>query len=116
MGDVDKNPDGASAEPLFSTLLAESPQLWHVVDEFVRTLPEHIEAMKGALHERSFEQVQILARQLENNGADHGYGTIAKNAQSIEQAAHDHVVDDLANKIADLTALVTRIQAGLDSR
>ena len=113
MADADNDPNGVDAEPLFSTLLAESPQLWRVVDEFVRTLPDQVAAMQDALHDHALDRLQALAAQLKNAGADCGYDVVADRAGAIEQAAHGQVLDELTDKIAGLTSLVAKIQAGL---
>ncbi|MBN2560650.1 MAG: Hpt domain-containing protein [Phycisphaerae bacterium] len=113
MTDADKDPSGTDDEPLLSTLLADSPELWSVVDTFVRTLPDQVTAMQDALRAQAFDRIRAIASELKTGGIDHGYHTVANRAAEIEQAAHDNVVDTLSSKIAEMTALIAKIQAGL---
>ncbi len=100
-------------EPLLSTLLSESPQLWDVVEDFVRTLPVKMAAIETALHSGAFEQVRSIARDLADQGVSCGYVTLREKAAGIEQAACDHVADLLSAKVIELRELIARIQAGL---
>ena len=113
MADADKDPQDAQSEPLFAALLAESPQLWNVADEFVRTLPGRIEPMEEALRDQAFDRLQSLARDLKDAGRTHKCDAIAHRAAAIEQAAHDHVLEDLTGRIAELTSLIAKIRAQL---
>jgi histidine phosphotransfer protein HptB len=114
MADQDREPTSKDADPLFSTLLAESPELWEVVEEFVHTLPDRVTAMQDALRDGSLDQLKICAHQLKGAGASYGYEAISSRAAEIEQAAHGGSIDSLADKIAEVTNLVARIQEGLE--
>jgi len=113
MAEADNDPKGTNEEPLFSTLLAGSPQLWSVVDEFVRTLPDRIARIQAALHDQSFDQIQSLAGELREAGLSRGCNGIASRAAAIEQAAHDRAIEDLAGRITELTAMIAGIRAQL---
>jgi hypothetical protein len=113
MPDANSNPSASNEESLLSTMLAESPQLWSIVETFVRTLPDQVDAMRDALRQQSYDRLQMLARRLRNAGLNNGCKAVADRAAGIEQAAHDHVVDALSQRIAELTELVTRIQITL---
>ena len=110
MADKDREPTSKDADPLFSTLLAECPELWEVVEEFVHTLPDRVVAMQDALREGSLEELKTFAHQLKGAGASYGYQAISTRAAEIEQGARAGSVDDLAAKIAEVIALVSRIQ------
>jgi HPt (histidine-containing phosphotransfer) domain-containing protein len=114
MASNEREPTGKDADPLFSTLLAESPELWQVVEQFVQSLPERVSAMQEALRAGSFQQVETFARQLKGIGSDCGYDIISQRAAEIEQAAHDGIIDGVSAKIDEVTALVARIRGGLE--
>lgn len=113
MAEAQNQPDSANEEQFLSTLLAESPQLWSVVDVFVRTLPDQVAAMRDALRDHAFDRLQIIARQMRKASLDHGCRSVADRAAGIEQAANDHVIDALAERIVGMTELINKIQAGL---
>lgn len=113
MPDPNNNPSASNEEPLLSTLLAESPQLWSIVETFVRTLPDQVDAMRDALRQQSYDRLQTLARRLRNAGLNNGCQIVADRAAGIEQAAHDQVIDALSERINELTELVAKIQTSL---
>jgi len=113
MAEAQNQPDSANEESFFSTLLAESPQLWSVVDVFVRTLPDQVSAMRDALRDQAFDRLQKIARQVRKAGLDHGCRPVADRAAGIEQAANDHVIDALTERIAEMTELINKIQTSL---
>ncbi|MFH1419534.1 MAG: Hpt domain-containing protein [Planctomycetota bacterium] len=114
MAEFEKEPSSKDADPLFSTLLAESPELWDVVGEFVETLPARVQAMQDALRDGSLDQVCAHAQRLKGVGGSYGYEAISRRAAEIEKAAHDGVIDDLSAKIADIHAMLSRIRQGLE--
>jgi len=115
MAEDNKEPTGAESEAVLSTLLAESPQLWSVVELFVRTLPEQIAAMQEALRAQSFEQLQTLAEQLRRQGEDHQIHPLAARASELERAAREHVLQTLGLKINELSDLINQIRTNLQN-
>lgn len=113
MSNANDNTNGPGEEAILSTLLAEAPQLWSVVDAFVRTLPDQVTAMREALHHQSFDRLEILAKQLHQAGIENGYRAIADRAAGIEQAANDQVIDALTERIDEFTQLINKIQENL---
>lgn len=113
MADALPDPYPTDDEPLLSTLLSESPQLWDVVEDFVRALPTKMAAIETALHSGSLDQVRLIARDLADQGVSCGYVSLRDQAAGIEQAACDQVSDQLSAKITELRELIARIQAGL---
>lgn len=114
MADQDKQPADKHADPVFSTLLAEAPELWEVVEAFVRSLPERVAAMQDALHEGAVERLQTCANQLRSAGKDYGYDQLSRRSAEIEQALHGGEIDRVSEKIAEITSLVDRIREGLE--
>jgi HPt (histidine-containing phosphotransfer) domain-containing protein len=114
MADNQKEPSSQDADPLFSTLLAECPELWEVVQEFVHSLPQRVTAMQDALQEGALDRLGTYAHQLKGAGASYGYAEISTQASEIEQAAHNGLIDQLSGKIAEITALAARIKEGIE--
>ena len=113
MAETPHHSQGPDAEPLLSTMLSESPELVAIVEQFVRGLPERMEAIQDALRQQSFDRIERLAHQLRSAGNSHGYAELTRAAGGLEQAAHAHAVDELTAKVHDMASLVERIRAGL---
>ena len=106
-------PQPAGDEPLFSTLLAQSPQLGDVVEDFVRILPIRMASIENAMRAGAYDQVRAIARDLGDRGGSCGYLALRDQSARIEQAACDHVASALTAKLTELRELIARIQAGL---
>jgi len=105
----DGNPD-----PIFSTILAEFPELWDVVDQFARGLPGHVDEMQDALEGAAYERLVQSARSLITAGRGHGFPELAHQAAAVEQAARDQVFDDLELNMLALRELANQIRAGIE--
>ena len=114
MAEDKNNENSKSSEPLFSTLLAECPGLWNVVEVFASTLPTRVMAMQDALRDGSYDQLTSIAQQLQEAGQSHGYKVIADRALDIEQAAGEQAIKGLEGKLAEMTALIVRVRLGLE--
>lgn len=104
----------AEADPILSSLLADYPDMLEVVEEFVRTLPERLEAMQESLRAGSYGQLARLAHQLRGAGGSHGYAPLTETATYLETAAHGRAVQDMERKLGELNELIQRVQAGLE--
>ncbi len=113
MTEADSNTSDGQGESPFSALLAECPQLWAVVDRFVRAAPYQAAALEAALRDQSFDRLRSLAGEIRQAGSCHGCEAIAKQAAAIEQAAHDHLVDGLAANIDELNDLIADLRIRL---
>ena len=107
------DPHPANDEPLFSTLLAQSPLLGNVVEDFVRILPIRMAAIETALRTGSYDQVRAIAHDLGDRGTSCGYLALRDQTAQIEQAAGDHIAEALTAKLVELRELISRIQAGI---
>lgn len=107
------DPQPANDEPLFSTLLAQSPQLGDVVEDFVRILPIRMDAIETALRTGSYDQVRAIAHDLGDRGTTCGYLALRDQTAQIEQAAGNHIAEALTHKLEELRELIARIQAGI---
>jgi len=113
MADQANNPKGSESEPVLSTMLSESPELIAIVEQFVRGLPERLDAIQDALRQQSYDRIEKLARQLKSAGDSHGFADLTEQARSMEQAAHRHAMAELTGRIEEMAVLVNRIHAGL---
>ena len=113
MADQKNNPRGSESEPVLSTMLSESPELVAIVEQFVRGLPERLDAIQEALRQQSYDRIEKLAAQLKTAGGSHGFAELTEQAKWMEQAAHSHAMAELAGRIEEMTVLVHRIKAGL---
>lgn len=113
MADQSNNPRGSESEPVLSTMLSESPELLVIVEQFVRGLPERLDAIQEALRQQSFDRIEKLAKQLKSAGGSHGFAELTEQARWLEQAAHSQAMAELSGRIEEMTVLVNRIQAGL---
>lgn len=103
------------AEEAFSSLLAESPELWEVVQRFARSLPSEVDSMIEALNAGACERLETIAARLKTDGAGHGYAGVTNRAATIEQAAHNHALDGLSAKIDELGELARQIHVAIDT-
>jgi len=113
MADQANNSHGPDAEPVLSTMLSESPELIAIVEQFVRGLPERLDAIQDALRQQSYDRLEKLAKQLKSAGGSHGFAELMEQARSMEQAAHRHAIAELTGRIEEMAVLVKRIHAGL---
>lgn len=113
MADQSNSPRGSDAEPVLSTMLSESPELLAIVEQFVRGLPERLDAIQEALRQQSYDRIERLAAQLKSAGGSHGFAELTEQARWLEQAAHSQAMAELTGRIEEMTVLVNRIQAGL---
>lgn len=105
---------GPAPDPVFSTILAECPELWDVVEQFAKGLPHQVEGLRRALERSSYEQIAEWSKTLSNSGHKHGYPELVAYAAALERAARDHLIDSLKTRIDDLNELAKQIRAGID--
>jgi hypothetical protein len=103
-----------SSDPIFSSILAECPELWDVVEQFARGLPNQMEEMQQALEHSSYDELIERARLLINAGRGHGFPELSEYAAAVERAARGKMVDSLESQLADLRDMTQQIQAGLE--
>jgi HPt (histidine-containing phosphotransfer) domain-containing protein len=111
MPDSPKNPRDTNDDTALTGVLSHDAELWAMAEQFIRTLPERVRAMREALHAGSHERLRSVAHHLKASGAHLGYKGISDRAAQIEQAAHDHVIDGLSVQIDELTALIAHVQS-----
>lgn len=102
-----------SGDPLFSNILAECPELWDVVEQFVRELPERVQAMQSALAAGEAERLAELAAQLRHAGLGHGCAELARRAGELEASAASDTLDGLNDRLHAMNQLVSEIQEAI---
>jgi hypothetical protein len=115
MAGADKDPSDVNGDHQLSALLAETPELWQVVEGFVGSLPERADALQDALREQAFDRLLNIARELRQASHDHGCKIIAEKAGAVEQAAHDRALETLEVKLRDLSDLIVDIKIKLQN-
>ncbi len=111
--DQDHGPSSEYAEEALSSLLAETPELWEVVQKFAASLPLEVDRMTDALDDGSYERLAAIAEDLKTAGTDHGYASVSDRPAAIEQAAHNHALDELSGKLAELHELALEIHVAI---
>lgn len=104
----ESNEDGNDAMP--SDLLADSPELSQVVEEFVALLPVRLTGLQDALRKASFENLSRLAQQFGETGGQCGYEALARKLATIEESAARRMVEDVSADLDELAGLVEQIR------
>ncbi len=113
MGDDPKETNSDSPDALLSSILAESPELWDIVQEFAKILPAQVEEMQSSLESGSLDRLGAIASNLKEAGNRYGYSELTEEAGALERAAQDGLVGELAKKVAALRLLSQQIKVGL---
>ncbi|MBK8268853.1 MAG: Hpt domain-containing protein [Planctomycetes bacterium] len=107
---------GDTSDPIFSNILAECPELWDIIEQFARGLPNQLDEMQQAFEHDSYDQLIEWARTLAKAGRGHGYPELVAYAAAVERSARDHLVDALEAQLTDLRDISRQIQAGIDMK
>ena len=113
MSEANPNPPENQDDAVLSTILTHDNELWSVAEQFMRTLPDRIKAMQAALNAGAFDRLRSVAHHLKTSGAYMGCRDISDRAAKIEQAAHDQVLNELAVRTDELTALIAQIEQNI---
>lgn len=100
-------------DPIFSNMLAECPELWDVIDQFARGLPQQIDEMELAFANASYEQLVEWSRSLIQGGRGHGYPELAEYAAAVERSARDRLHRDIDRHLGELRDMAQQILAGI---
>lgn len=113
MSDAAPNKPEKQDDAVLAEILTHDHELWSVAEQFMRTLPDRIKAMREALHSGSYERLRSVAHHLKSSGAYLGCRGLSHRAAQIEQAAHDQVLEELAIRTDELTALIAQIEQNI---
>jgi signal transduction histidine kinase/DNA-binding NarL/FixJ family response regulator len=96
-----------SAEPcpemqLRSTLPTDDPEIREIVQEFVESIPERIDAMSAALDANEYDELARLAHALRGCGGTAGFNCFTQPAAQIERSAKARQLDEIRGKLQEL--------------
>ncbi len=107
------SPGDSGLDPVFSNMLAECPELWDVIEQFARGLPQQIDEMELAFANASYEQLVEWSRSLIQAGRGHGYPELAEYAAAVERSARDRLHRDIDRQLAELRDMAQQILSGI---
>jgi PAS domain S-box-containing protein len=101
---------GSPGEPVRSSL-AHNPRLRPTIRRFAARLDEQMRAFENAAAARNFPELAALAHWLKGAAGTVGYNDFTGPATRLEQAAHAGAAADLDGVMAELRALVARLES-----
>jgi HPt (histidine-containing phosphotransfer) domain-containing protein len=99
-----------TGEPVRSSL-AHNPRLRPTIRRFAARLDEQMRAFENAAAARNFPELAALAHWLKGAAGTVGYNDFTEPATRLEQAAHAGAAADLDAVMAELRALVARLES-----
>jgi PAS domain S-box-containing protein len=91
---------------------ADDPDLAEVLAQFVKGLPEQVEAMSRALAAGRHEELRRLAHRLKGAGGSYGYPLLTEVAEALQMAALAGDVEAAGLALGRLTALSRAVVKG----
>ncbi len=98
-----------AGEYIASELVVDDPEFEELVQEFVESLGQRVEAMTTALAEEDFETFRKLAHQLKGAGGGFGYPIITEKAAILEANAKDLAQELCVQAFDDFKNTASRI-------
>jgi signal transduction histidine kinase/CheY-like chemotaxis protein/HPt (histidine-containing phosphotransfer) domain-containing protein len=90
---------------LYSTLPTDDPAIREIVQEFVDSVPDRINAMCAALEANEYDELARLAHALKGCGGTAGFNCLTQPAGQIEQLAKTHQADSIETALNELKEL-----------
>jgi HPt (histidine-containing phosphotransfer) domain-containing protein len=87
---------------LRSSLPTDDPEIREIVQEFVESIPERLDAMSAALDAHEYDELARLAHTLKGCGGTAGFSCFTQPAAQIESSAKAHQLEDIGNRIQEL--------------
>lgn len=110
MSDQETNP---APEKLVSDLLADDPDMYDLVEEFVSGLAERIDELRHAYENLDWDTLAKLAHQLKGAGGSYGYPEVSGLGAKMEEAFRNHSGDQFDQWIKNMQHLIAAARAGL---
>ena len=107
-------PPQPSAKPIQSSLPTDDVEFCEIIDEFIEGLNGKLEQMQAAMAEVELGELASLAHWLKGAGGTAGFADFTDPAARLERLAKDGQVEHVEDAIAELVALVGRIQPPSD--
>lgn len=107
--------DGQPAIPdkLVSDLLADDPDVFDLVEEFVEGLSRRLNELRHAFEQQDWDSLTKLAHQLKGAGGSYGYADLSRLAKTMEGAFRIHSAERFEESMAQLEKLIAAARAGL---
>ena len=102
----EQNPEAIASE------WANDPELAKILDDFVASLPTKLAAMRDALDNGRYEDLQRIAHQLKGAGGGYGYPALTESARGLENAAKAKCKEAALGSLTQLTTLCRAVEAG----
>ncbi len=101
-----------SEKPPLLSELAGDPDMLELIQEFVRALPDRVNAIVEALGSNDLATLRRLAHQLKGAGGGYGFGSISQAAAALESSARAATaVGELTAEVQELIALCQRARS-----
>lgn len=105
------NPPEFRPPPLLLSEFAADPDMAEVVEWFVNDLPERIVAFQNCLETNDLAMLRGLAHQLKGAAGAYGFPIITEHAKVLEELAQrDHDLTALVVAVQDLVALCRSVR------
>jgi signal transduction histidine kinase/DNA-binding NarL/FixJ family response regulator len=98
---IDKSP-APQRKTFPSSLPTDDPAIREIVQEFVDSIPDQLDAMSAALEANDYDEVARLAHSLKGGGGTAGFDCFTQPAAKIEQCAKAHQVADIPMAMQEL--------------
>lgn len=108
-------PDEQNARPVRSTLIEEDPSFREIVVGFVEDLDGRVRDLESALQAGDSKRVRALCHRLTGVAGGYGYAELTETASALGRSARAGELDDCRRCLDELSVLVRRIQAGIES-
>ena len=95
---------------------ADDPELASLLDDFVKNLPGKLAAMREALANDRYDDLQRIAHQLKAADAGYGYHGLTEAARGVENAAGARCRESALPAMAMLSTLCQAVEAGHKAR
>jgi CheY-like chemotaxis protein len=92
-----------------STLPTDDPEIREIVQEFVESVPERLDAIAAALEANEYDELARLAHALKGCGGTAGYICFTQPAAQIEQLAKAHQLQDVSHRLQELRDIEQRL-------
>lgn len=97
-----------------SSLLAEEPYLFDLIDKFMLRLPVLKDAINAAYKNKDKERYLGFIHQLKGAGGSYGYDILTELCANIESQAENNNEDNISILLAEFNTVVQQILAGHD--
>jgi histidine phosphotransfer protein HptB len=104
-----------STLPSIYSSLGDDPDLAHIVEWFVREMPDRMTALRDQAAAKDWQALRGTAHQLKGAGGSYGFAAVSPCAGRLESAISEGATEDQIRVALDeLLALCQRLRAGAE--